>query len=146
MYNSCFRAFLSRMLKMLKAKFNHQHTKISTTLKFLNAKNFDTVVVILNYFFLIPMVSISLLSSLSSLTSLFSLSRGFCFSLFHNLSSSFQGWTSMDNLHKHATTHHHLHYGNLKAELSLLSSSFYFYFYFLLFIWVWLLRFENKGL
>ena len=36
------RAFLSRMLKMLKAKFYHQHTKIPITSKISNAKNFDT--------------------------------------------------------------------------------------------------------
>ena len=57
-----------------------------------------------------------------------------------------QGWTSMYNLHKHAITHHHLHRGNLKPELSLLSSSFYFPFLFsfgsLFDQWVWELKNE----
>ena len=52
----------------------------------------------------------------------------------------------MDNLHKHAITHHHLHRGNLKPELSLLSSSFYFPFLFsfgsLFDQWVWELKNE----
>ena len=83
------RAFSLRILKMLKAKFYHQHIKIPTASKISNAKILNQVLFFYSKWSLFLFLSyFSLLSSLSSPTFLFSLSRSFCFSLFHGLSSS----------------------------------------------------------